>query len=130
MVTYTGSTVAAISAAFHYRFITFKSAFPIVKENLIFWYSLRTALGLSLLNMLIKYHIPSLYMPRVYYVCSGQDPASGLDTDQRFKWNYVFEPSIILAYFVFSVLITREKYKQAGVYYSQSQRVVTSPSEK
>ena len=118
MITNVGSTVLAISAVFHYRFITFKSAFPIVKEDLIFWFSVRVTVGVSLVNMLIKYHIPVENMPRAYFLCCGQEPKSESNFDGKFKWHNTFEPIILMTYMVFSVLIIYEKHKQAGLIFS------------
>ena len=63
-----------MDAAFHYRFITFKSHFPLIKEDLVNAICVRMSLGMILYATFAKFYTAQR-MPMAYYVCSGSKPA-------------------------------------------------------
>ena len=62
-------------AVFHYRFLQFRSRFPIVNDNLVHTVIIRSALSFILVNVLRRI-VSGDPMPREYHVCAGTDPNS------------------------------------------------------
>ena len=65
--------ILLVDAMFHYRFITFKSYFPLVKEDLVYSVCVRASMGMSLYAVFQRYYL-SAKMPMAYHVCSGTNP--------------------------------------------------------
>ena len=59
--------------AFHYRFLTFKSNFPIIKDDLVHKIFVRSAVGWILSNV-VRRVTTEPRMPMEYYICTGTDP--------------------------------------------------------
>ena len=103
-----------MDAFFHYRFITFKSYFPFIKEDLVKCIVIRASLGMSVWSMLPRFY---LKLPITYFVCAGQNRPS--DTVESVKCaqssidvaEAVFRSIMAMTYLVFSILIIYEKTK-------------------
>ena len=103
-----------MDAFFHYRFITFKSHFPLIKEDLVKCIVVRASLGMSVWSMLPRFY---LKLPITYFVCAGQSRPN--DTNESVKCaqssidvaELVFRSIMATTYLVFSILIIYEKAK-------------------
>ena len=73
--------ILVVDAVFHYRFITFKSQFPIIREDLVHTILVRSVFGLMLSVMVKKYHLSDQPMPLDYYICTGTKPETGQTKD-------------------------------------------------
>ena len=78
--------ILLVDAMFHYRFITFKSYFPLVKEDLVYSVCVRGSVGMSLYAVFQRYYL-SAKMPMAYHVCSGTNPLGISHSPQGSLWH-------------------------------------------
>lgn len=105
---------------FHYRFITFKSYFPFIKEDLVISFVVRASLGMSLSSMFARFYLAEK-LPMTYYVCAGNilpPPASSCPQSAAASANFaelLARFVFAVTYLVFSVLVIYEKAKLTEV---------------
>lgn len=110
-----------MDAMFHYRFITFKSYFPLIKEDLVHTVVLRGSLGMSLYAIFQQYFL-TVKMPMAYHVCSGTHPISPPLSCHQSSTDKSLRFFIGATYFVFSVMVI---YKKAKIKVAEATSVPT-----
>ena len=108
--------ILSIESIFHYRFITFKSQFPIIQDDLLTSICLRITLAISSALVFSRLYLPGR-MPTNYYLCTGLDPNGG-----KGQGAYQREPKktmtdiyllyfVCLVYFAHSLMIVYQQVK-------------------
>ena len=110
LVTFWAYTIA-VEAFFHYKFITFKSAFPIIREDLIHSTVVRSLLGFSMVVVGKKFTFDDMPSQMTYYLWSGIEPQKQHYGSKLKKDDAFFMCLIIACYLLFTGLLLYEKLK-------------------
>ena len=108
--------ILSIESIFHYRFITFKSQFPIIQDDLLIRICWRITFAISTSFVLVRLYLPGR-MPVNYYLCTGLDPneGKGYGAYQKEPKKSAFDAYLLyficLVYFCHSVMIVYQQVK-------------------